>query len=299
MVEEYLMANHQNPEDLPIPVAEHDPYSGQFFFGDPKGDELRESLNRAPSEDKKPLDGKKEAITMEVMNQLSGLPELSMNARMTIAHIRAAKIHGMAFAEFKKVFPPVADLAVRMAKRFYALGLEEEATYATGDRTSVPLGQQYIYDSSSVEDLDWMQDGKDKKEDKKEADAPAGGNPKAPAGMATNQESGALEAGETITGLEEPADKDPFAKVSAHILVSFPNLEMRNYGKRPYFVHKWVESVRDTMVREGGSWVGTMDAKRLFASFRTAQAAARFASYLKLEHHVPENTIDVGESHGG
>jgi len=59
-------------------------------------------------------------------------------------------------------------------------------------------------------------------------------------------------------------------------------------------VHRWVDGVRDTMAREGGSMVGELNAKRLFASFRTPVAAERFVTLLKMNHHVPENTIDVG-----
>lgn len=255
------MANHQNPEDLPIPFSGHDPYSGDFFFGDPKGDELRESFHRAPTKDKVELDEDvKKAVKEEASRQLSLQSGLSMGLRNLVAHIRAAKIQQVTSERFIELFPPVAAFGNRMASRLHALGFVNEAAFVQA---------------------------KD-------------GIPRAPAGMAVDEETGALEMGGTLLGEEDPKEDEQRQVTGAKFLVSFPNLEMRDYGTRPYFVHRWVDGVRDTMVREGGAWVGAVeDSKRLFANFSDPVAASRFVSFLKLNHHVPENMIDVGESHGG
>lgn len=121
--------------------------------------------------------------------------------------------------------------------------------------------------------------------------------PRAPAGMQTDQETGEV----TESDEETPAMKGElpvasgglrlYRKANSSFNVVFPNMEMRDYSKRPYFIHDWFKKVRLAATRNGGFVVTKYNDKLVEAEFRTVEAARRFAGVVCKEFNVPKKRM--------
>ena len=97
------------------------------------------------------------------------------------------------------------------------------------------------------------------------------------------------------TGEVKPNDKTKGLKpvISAIVFqVTFPNMEKRSYSKRPYFIHRWFDTIKIAANREGGTLTNRDSRdKMLIAHFRTPRAANDFARLLVADHYVPQKEV--------
>lgn len=128
------------------------------------------------------------------------------------------------------------------------------------------------------------------------------GMPRAPAGMETDPETGAVGLSDKSKGIDEDID-DPMdakgmtgtvgRKMATGFSVTFPNAETIDYSKRPYFVHNWFKDIRREALKQGGVVSSRPKDRVVEAIFASESSVKKFASTLSTQYYVSPKKIHV------